>query len=90
MKKKGKEVERNIKTIMLAVLLAAAMLASGGKAAAQSAGRWTLYPSYADITEIEPAGGNVFVLGSGSLYSYNADEGSITTYDKTNTLSDAE
>lgn len=89
MKKKGKEVERNIKTIMLAVLLAAAMLMAGGKAAAQSAGRWTLYPSYADITEIEPAGGNVFVLGSGSLYSYNADEGSITTYDKTNTLSDA-
>ena len=89
MKKKGKEVERKIRKAIIGALLATATLTAGNKAAAQDAGRWTLYTSYHDITEIEPAGRNVFVLASENVYSYNADEGSITTYDKTSTLSDA-
>ena len=89
MKKKGKEVERKIRKAIIGALLATATLTAGNKAAAQDAGRWTLYTSYHDITEIEPAGRNVFVLASENVYSYNADEGSITTYDKAGTLSDA-
>ena len=76
-------------TYIRAALLALLFIAAAAhKAAAQGAGRWTLYPSYADITEIEPAGKNVFVLASENVYSYNTDEASITTYDKTQALSD--
>ena len=74
-----------IRAALLALLFIAA---AGSNAAAQGAGRWTLYPSYADITEIEPAGKNVFVLASENVYSYNTDDASITTYDKTQALSD--
>lgn len=89
MKKKGKEVERKIKKTVLCTLLATAMMAASNGASAQNTGRWTLYTSYNDITEIEPAGGNVFVLASENVYSYNAGDASITTYDKAGTLSDA-
>lgn len=51
---------------------------------------WTLYPSYSNITEIEPTGKEVYVLASNSLFSYNPTDGLITTYDKTNLLSDIE
>lgn len=50
--------------------------------------KWKLYPSYNDITEIEPTGKRVFVLASGSLFSYNPTDASLTTYDKINGLSD--
>ncbi len=89
MKKKGKEVEKKIKKTVLCTLLATAMMAASNGASAQNTGRWTLYTSYNDITEIEPAGGNVFVLASENVYSYNAGDASITTYDKAGTLSDA-
>lgn len=49
---------------------------------------WEIYTSYNDITEIEPAGNQVFALASNGLFSYHIKDGSITTYDKANTLSD--
>lgn len=49
---------------------------------------WEIYTSYNDITEIEPAGNLVFALASNGLFSYHIKDGSITTYDKANTLSD--
>lgn len=82
-------MERKIKKTVLCTLLATAMMAASNGASAQNTGRWTLYTSYNDITEIEPAGGNVFVLASENVYSYNAGDASITTYDKAGTLSDA-
>lgn len=51
-------------------------------------GSWEIYTSYNDITEIEPAGNQVFALASNGLFSYHIKNGSITTYDKANTLSD--
>ncbi|WP_298450643.1 two-component regulator propeller domain-containing protein [uncultured Prevotella sp.] len=57
---------------------------------AASTDGWTLYPSYSNITEIEPTGKEVYVLASNSLFSYNPTDGLITTYDKTNLLSDIE
>ena len=51
---------------------------------------WTLYPSYGNITEIEPTGKEVYVLASNSLFSYNPADGLVATYDKTNMLSDIE
>lgn len=53
-----------------------------------SDGKWELYPSYNNITEIEPTGSNVFALASGSIFSYNIKDGSLTTYTKANCLSD--
>ena len=49
---------------------------------------WEIYISYNDITEIEPAGNLVFALASNGLFSYHIKDGSVTTYDKANTLSD--
>ena len=51
-------------------------------------GSWEIYPSYNTITEIEPAGSKVFVLASKGLFAYNIKDGSVTTYDKANQLSD--
>lgn len=56
--------------------------------AASNDGKWEIYPSYQHITEIEPAGNNVFALASGSLFSYNIKDGSLMTYTKANCLSD--
>lgn len=55
---------------------------------AEGIGTWTLYPSYTNITEIRPTGKCVYVLASGSLYSYNVTDGSIETYSKNDILSD--
>ena len=52
-------------------------------------GLWKAYMAYAEPTEIEQASGNiVYVLASNGLYAYNQTDHSITTYDKTNRLSD--
>ena len=53
-------------------------------------GEWTAYPAFGNITEVEKGGNNVYVLSSASLYSVNTNDNSVTTYDKTKTLSDTE
>lgn len=68
----------------------AAMLTMATPAAAQSPASWQVYPSYADITEIEPTGKQVFVLASGSVFSYNPDDQYVATYDKTTVMSDVD
>lgn len=80
------KTHRHIRTI----LLTAAITAVATAATAQGTDKWTLYPSYANITEIQPAGKNTFVLASGAIFSYSTADGSITTYDKTNSLSDTQ
>lgn len=55
---------------------------------AEGVGTWILYPSYADITEIQPAGNKVYVLASNNLYSYSTTDGTIETYSKKDILSD--
>ncbi len=52
-------------------------------------GKWTLYKSFNNITEVEPAAGYCYALASGSLFGYNATTGETTIFDKTNCLSDA-
>lgn len=69
--------------LLLAVFTPLRIIASGQ-------GSWTLYPSFSGITEIEPAGGNVYVLASNSIFSYSPADGAIRTYDKTTVLSDIE
>lgn len=58
-------------------------------AMADKIGDWKIYSCYSNITEIAPAGNDIFVVASGNLYSYNI-ENSIQTYDKTNGLSSSD
>ena len=51
-------------------------------------GTWNAYMAYHDVTEIEKAGNILYVLASNNLYSYNTNDQSIQTYDKSNFLSD--
>ena len=50
-------------------------------------GKWSAYPAYKNITEIEKAENTLYVLASGGLYAYNKADQSIQTFDKTNALS---
>ena len=51
-------------------------------------GTWKSYLVYRNITEIEKAGNLLYVLASSNLYSFNTNDGSITTYSKMDVLSD--
>lgn len=72
-----------------AILLALATATLNATAdTADSFTNWKTYMAYGDITDIEPAGQQVYVLSSGDLFSYNISDGSVTTYDKVYPLSD--
>lgn len=51
-------------------------------------GTWRNYLSYYEPQQAEDAGDYLFVLASNALYQYNRNDQSITTYDKTNGMSD--
>lgn len=53
-------------------------------------GTWRHYLAYHEVQNICEAGNDLFVLASNGLYQYNLDDQSITTYDKTNGLSDTQ
>lgn len=72
--------------ISLAILLMATLTAWADSAK----DRWTIYPSYSNITEIEPVGNICFVLASGAVFSYNITDGDVQTYDKAGVMSDVE
>lgn len=72
------------KSILTFLLLCLCM--AGGYA---QVGQWKAYPSYYEPTEVAEASGNMlYVLASKGLYSYNQNDQSIRTYDKTTLLSD--
>lgn len=51
-------------------------------------GEWAAYMAYGEITDIEPAGNTIYVLSSGSLFSYNVNDQSLSIYNKVYPLSD--
>ena len=55
---------------------------------AAQTGTWQNYMSYHEPQQIAKGGQQLFVRASNSLYSYNLNDHSITTYDKVNALSD--
>lgn len=73
-------------SILLMVFIAMVVMPSYGAIL----GTWTAYPAYGNITEVEKGGSNIYVLSSSSLYSINTNDNSVTTYDKTKTLTDTE
>ena len=51
-------------------------------------GEWTAYMAYGKITDIEPTGNTIYVLSSGSLFSYNVNDQNVTIYNKVYPLND--
>lgn len=74
-----------MKRIATTVIILLCMSFTMAKAAI---GEWTAYMAYGEITDIEPAGNTIYVLSSGSLFSYNVNDQSIYTYNKVHPLSD--
>ena len=51
-------------------------------------GTWKNYMAYSEITDVKEGGNYLYILASASLFSYNTNDNSITTYDKATQLSD--
>ncbi len=66
-------------TFLLGTLLTAAQTAVGS---------WRSHLAYHNATQCAVAGGKVYVVSDGSLYSYNPDDEFVETYDKATILSD--
>ena len=75
------------KHLLTSFFLALMLMILPVSAMADAIGTWRLYPCYSNVTEIVPAGDDVFVLASGNLYSYNVNDNSLTEYNKTTCLS---
>lgn len=73
------------RTFLLAILTLSATIM-----AVAQVGTWKAYMAYHDITDVQKVENTLYVLASNSLYTYNTNDKSIQTYDKTNGLSDCE
>lgn len=51
-------------------------------------GDWQLHTAYSDATYCQVVGNRIYVLASGSLFTYDKEDGEVYTYDKLNELSD--
>lgn len=75
-------------TVLKIIILAVAMVAAITLRAA-GIGQWRAYMAYHDIQDAVHGGNNtIYVLASNDLYAVNTADGSLTTYDKVNGLSD--
>lgn len=57
---------------------------------ANTIGTWKAFMAYNDITDVQQGENILYVLASNALYTYNKNDMSIQTYDKTNGLNDCE
>lgn len=70
------------------LITASLMVSTAVISAAQGVGTWRNYLAYSEITDVQQAGNTLFVLASDGLFAYNTADQSVSTYDKTNILSD--
>ena len=78
-----------MKRLALIVFLIAQLSIINCQLSIAQIGTWRAFMSYYEPQQIVKASSNtLFVRASNSLYSYNLNDHSITTYDKVNTLSD--
>lgn len=81
--------ENLIKTLMVAVLLLQSSVFSFQSSTLHAqTGTWHSYMSYYEPQQIVKSGNQLFVRASNSLYSYNLDDQSITTFDNVRQLND--
>lgn len=77
-----------MKRLIIATALLIAHCITGTRTEAAAIGTWNIYTAYDKITDIKPAGNTVYVLSSGSLFSYNVNDQNINVYNKVNCLND--
>lgn len=70
----------------LKIFLLTALLLSFGTAL--QASDWKIYASYHQATHAVKADARIFVLANGDLFSYDTEDQTVETYDKTQSLSD--
>lgn len=87
MKRECQHILQGMKCRLATVLMLLAPLVVFNTAMAQI-GTWQAYMSYYDIQQIVKVDNELFVRASNSLYRYNMNDQSITTYDKMNGMSD--
>lgn len=73
---------------MKKILVSFAIFLASTAIQAASIGSWKAYLAYTDITDIEKAGNELFVLASKNLYLYNTQDHSVRTFSKMDALSD--
>ncbi|MBR6495343.1 MAG: hypothetical protein IKT22_08820, partial [Prevotella sp.] len=73
---------------MKKILVSFAIFLASTAIQAASIGSWKAYLAYTDITDIEKAGNELFVLASKNLYLYNTQDNSVRTFSKMDALSD--
>lgn len=59
-----------------------------GRGLLRADGEWKIYASYHNITKAVKADARIFALANGDLFSYDTEDHTVETYDKTNALSD--
>ena len=69
-------------------ILTAALFAVAALAARADLGDWHIYAAYHNAERVAEAGGLLFVLSDGGLFSYDPEDLSVETYDKSDVLSD--
>lgn len=73
---------------MIKKFLAIAFILLLGVTAKAAIGDWQLHTSYCDATYCQIVGSKIYVLASGSLFTYDKEDGEVYTYDRINELSD--
>lgn len=77
-----------MRNIIASALLYAAIGAASINTASAAIGKWKTYMAYHDVQQVVAVGNDIFVRASNSLFAYNTNDMSVTTYDKINGLSD--
>ncbi len=73
---------------MIKKFFAIAFILLLGVTAKAAIGDWQLHTSYCDATYCQIIGSKIYVLASGSLFTYDKEDGEVYTYDRINELSD--
>lgn len=73
---------------MIKKFFAIALILLLGVTTKAAIGDWQLHTAYSDATYCQVIGNKIYVLASGSLFTYNKEDGEVYTYDRINELSD--
>ena len=73
---------------MIKKFFAIAFILLLGVTAKAAIGDWQLHTAYSDATYCQIVGSKIYVLASGSLFTYDKEDGEVYTYDRINELSD--